>query len=103
MNDIKFEVNYLKEINSEENGQANKLLAYCNGNILINNQKISKFNGLKLVYSKFHNKMIVDIPQTKGSDNKYRNLYEIEPDIKEAISEAIISTYEARKTIANIS
>jgi len=97
MSNIDFEVSSLREVTTEERGQANKILAYVNGDINVDGKKITRLNGLKLQDSRYYGKKIVDVPQTRGNDGTYRNLYELGHDVKKAIEKAVLNAYEARK------
>ena len=95
-NEISCEITKLKEVNTEERGQANKILAYTDINLLINGQKIAKYNGLRFQQSRYLNTLNVTTPQVKGTDGIYRNTYEIPENILNIINQSVTKLYESR-------
>lgn len=102
MNNIEFSVTNVKEIQTEEKGQANKILAYVNGDIKVNSEIISKINGIKLIYSRFYKKFIIDSPQNKSTNGSYYEIYSLTPQIKKIVEEAILKVYNARKSVQEL-
>lgn len=90
-----FDVTYMKKINPEERGQANKLQAYASGDLKIDGQTIMTYRSLKLYNSKYHNTQLIDIPKLKGTDGVYRDIYNVSPEVKKVISNAIITAYKS--------